>query len=58
MNKLKERKLNREDPDKKKDFEAKQNAVGFFNLLLKIAMREKIDIGQFDNSQNINSQKK
>lgn len=37
------------------DFEAKQNAVGFFDLLLKIAIREKIDIGQYENKRNTNN---
>jgi len=35
-----------------KEFEAKRNIVGFFDLLLKIALREKIDIGQFNNDKN------
>jgi len=39
----------------KMDFEAKQNAVGFFDLLLKIAIREKIDIGQYENKRNTNN---
>ena len=30
---------NKELPDKDLDFEAKQNLLGFFNLLLKIDMR-------------------
>ena len=28
------------------------NSVSFFNLLLKVALRKKIDIGQFKNREN------
>ena len=38
------------------DFETRQSLLGFFDLLLKIAIREKIDIGQFNDNQNINNQ--
>jgi hypothetical protein len=37
-------------PETKLNSEARQNAVAFFDLLLKIALRENIDIGQFENN--------
>jgi len=39
---------------KQKDFEAKHNLVGFFDLLFKIALRENIDIGQRNNDKSQN----
>ena len=44
--------------EKNFDFEEKQNAVEFFDLLLQIAIREKIDIGQYDDNRNTNNTNK
>ena len=59
MSELNNEKNNKEIKRLKEEsnFEAKQNAIGFFSLLLKIAIREKIDIGQFNNAQKTNNQK-
>jgi len=40
-----------EDEKRSEDFE---NLSGFFELAFKVAMREGIDIGQFDNYQDNN----
>ena len=37
------------------NFEARQNLSGFFDLLFKIAIREKIDIGQYENKRSSNN---
>ena len=50
--------VDKNSKNKQLNFEARQNAIGFFDLLFKIAVREKIDIGQFNNNQNINNEKK
>jgi hypothetical protein len=36
-------------------FEAKHNLTGFFRLLLKVAIRENIDIGLYENNGNTNN---
>jgi len=36
-------------------FEANHNLTGFFNLLFKIAIKNKIDIGQYENNRNTNN---
>ncbi len=39
-------------------FGARQNISGFFDLLFKIAIREKIDIGQYEDSRDTNNSNK
>ncbi len=40
---------------KNERLEARQNLSGFFNLLFEIALRKKIDIGQYENNRDSNT---
>lgn len=53
MSELSNEKNNKEIEDLKEEinFEARQNLLGFFGLLLRIAIRKKIDVEQFKNKK-------
>jgi len=56
MNKSTEKKLIKEDLDeKRKEFEAKQNATGFFSVLLKVAKKNPDIWKQICNEKNENN---
>ena len=40
------------DKQEKEELEARQRLSGFFELALKVALREGIDIGQFENCRD------
>jgi len=46
---------NEENKTPEEIFEAKHNLTGFFRLLLKVAIRENIDIGLYENNGNTNN---